>query len=52
VKKKWVGTNLEDLVKRKKMGIKEFGRFGEEEEMGRHEFGRFSYEEDEEDGWI
>jgi hypothetical protein len=29
-KKKWVGTNLEDLVKRKKMGMKEFGNFSEE----------------------
>jgi hypothetical protein len=40
---------LEDLVKRKKMGTKEFGHFSEEEEMGRYVFGSFG--EDEEDGY-
>jgi hypothetical protein len=36
--------------KKKKMGIKEFGNFSEEEEMGRYEFGRFG--EEEEDGKV
>ncbi len=49
-KKKWAGTYLEVLVKTKKMGIKGFGNFCEEEEMGRYEFGRFG--EEEEDGKV
>jgi hypothetical protein len=48
--KKWAGMNLEVLVKTKKMGIKGFGNFSEEEEMGRYECGRFG--EDEEDGKV
>ncbi len=48
--KKWAGMNLEVLVKTKKMGIKGFGNFSEEEEMGRYECGRFG--EEEEDGKV